>query len=159
VNKLIRSKKFHWLLLALAPFQNYGCFGAFYPSQADVAQRANVRFPPSTVSLEWQCQPSIEGDRILVRFSIAPRDLQYIIHAPSYLPHNLIRPIEYFSTLFDDAQLTEKNLQRYSTYQGDSACGWTIIAMDDPELYTVYAYYQDWDDCSFFDLTVVPLLP
>jgi hypothetical protein len=175
VSNFIRSKKIRWLLFALipllccgvAPFlvyaywfdENFGCFGTFYPSRAEVAERANVSFPPSTASLEWQCQPGIEGDGILIHFTIAPSDLRSVTNALSYFPHTFSK--HYFFNLFEDERLTEEHLQSYSTYQGNSACGWTnmLIVMDDPKGYTVYAYYQDWDDCSLFSLTVVPLLP
>lgn len=140
---------------------NFGCFGTFSPSQADIEKRANVNFPPSTSNLEWECYPGIEGDLISVRYTIAPGDTLLITHAPSYYEHYFGEPPDFFFNLFDDDQLSEENLVTYSTWQGDSPCGWTnlLVKMDDPNTYTVYAVYQDWDDCSFFDLTIAPFLP
>jgi hypothetical protein len=154
-----------WLLLVLIPLlccgvipfslyaiwfdPNFGCFSTFYPSLSQVGERANVRFPPSTANLEWRCLPGIEGDEVLVRFTVAPGDIGYVTNAPSYYPWNLIRLDDFFES-FDDNLMTNKAGAAYTTWQGNSICGWTnvLVDIDDPKLYTVYAHYYDWDDCT-----------
>ena len=124
---------------------NFGCFGTFDPSQADVERRVNLRFPPSTSNVEWECQPGLVGDTVSVRFKIASGEMQDVIESPSYSVRSFDSLPQDFFDLFDDIQVNEANLAVYNVWQGSSAWGQTDVLVDrhDPELYTIYAVYQD----------------
>jgi len=131
-------------------FTDYGCFNTFFPSTARLTRITNIAFPPSTDNLEWHCLPGLDRTFVIsFRFTISPSDVQSFITASNAYSWDFYGA-NYLFMLFDDPRAAEQSSAEFTAWQAGSTCGWTnfLIAMDDPDVYTVYADHKSWDHCA-----------
>ncbi|HEX2907944.1 MAG TPA: hypothetical protein VHO69_13830 [Phototrophicaceae bacterium] len=58
---------------------DYGCFGMFFPTPAQIETRTGVIFPASMSNLKWRCFAGLGEDSIFLRFTIDPKDKEQFI--------------------------------------------------------------------------------
>ncbi|MEP7291894.1 MAG: hypothetical protein ABI835_08920, partial [Chloroflexota bacterium] len=129
-----------------------GCFGTLFPTYPQIAQRTNVKFPLSMTNLTWDCINTLDQDGVRLRFTIDASDEdEFIASTAGYNDWSPYRPSDgledYFFYLFIDHPANEQDLISYKTWQSSTTCGWGnyMLDMDNPDIYTVYIDYSDYE--------------